>query len=224
MTIISIEGASAAGKTTTSATLANQNGSFHIPEVAAWWEKPELVYPEWFFERQVDRWKIATEKEKDGLVIIDIDLYQPFWYNWAFDFTLFDGQSLEFVENFYRPLLNQRKLGFPDKYFILHTQETNLRQRKASDETRLRRGFEQNLRFIEPQKRYFQALDNFCPGLVCFIESDEIETNVRKIKSELPNCKSTHRHSIELFDFMVHWLRENKASCASKLKEGPTIL
>ena len=87
MTIISIEGASAAGKTTTSATLANQNGSFHIPEVAAWWEKPELVYPEWFFERQVDRWKIATEKEKDGLVIIDIDLYQPFWYNWAFNFT-----------------------------------------------------------------------------------------------------------------------------------------
>ncbi|MFC9708135.1 hypothetical protein ACFTRD_08235 [Paenibacillus sp. NPDC056933] len=159
MTIISIEGASAAGKTTTSAALATQNGAFHIPEIATWWKKPEQEYPEWFFERQLDRWNIAIEKEQDGEVIIDIDLYQPFWYNWAFDFTLFDGQTLKFVEEFYRPLISQRKLGFPDKYFILYTNEINLRARKANDNTRLRRGFELNLKFIEPQKRYFQAFD-----------------------------------------------------------------
>jgi len=224
MTIISIEGASAAGKTTTSSTLATQNGAFHIPEVAAWWKKPEQEYPEWFFERQVERWKIATEKEQDGQVIIDIDLFQPFWYNWAFNFTLFGGQTLKFVESFYRPLLSQRKLGFPDKYFILYTSENNLRARKANDKSRLRRGFELNLNFIEPQKRYFQALNDFCPGLVCFIESVDIESNVKNIKRELPSCKNTHRYSLELFDFMVDWLRTHKADVDSGFKEGPPIL
>lgn len=215
MTIISIEGASAAGKTTTSATLATLNGAIHIPEVAAWWNKPEIEYPEWFFERKVDRWKIATDSETSRQVIIDIDLYQPFWYNWAFDFTLFNGQSLEFVENFYRPQLLKKKIGFPDKYFILYTSEDNLRTRKAYDKTRLRRGFEMNLRFIEPQKRYFQALNDFCPGLVRFIESADIDSNVKKIVDELPKCNNNHRYSMDLFDFMVDWLRTNKANGGS---------
>ncbi|MCQ4087002.1 ATP-binding protein [Saccharibacillus sp. JS10] len=212
MTIISIEGASAAGKTTTSAALCAANGGFHIPEVAARWEKPQPEYPEWFFERQVDRWQIATEKEINALVTIDIDLFQPFWYNWSFDFTLFDGQSIEFLANFYRPLVEQRKLGFPDRYFILHTDEPNLRQRKAGDATRQRRGFEMNLTFIEPQKRYFEALNHYIPGLVTFIPSITIDKNVELISTELPNLNNTHRYSLDLFDHMVHWLSTNPAT------------
>ncbi|ANF97822.1 hypothetical protein [Paenibacillus bovis] len=211
MTIISIEGASAAGKTTTSAALAIRNNALHIPEIAACWEKPEPIYPEWFFERQVDRWNMATRQEATTQVIIDIDLFQPFWYNWSFDFTLFDGQSLDFVERFYRPFISRQKIGFPDKYFILYTEEQNLRDRKANDATRLRRGFELNLKFIEPQKRYFQALNTFCPGLVCFVNSVDIESNVEQIQQELPCCSSDHRYSMELFDFMVDWLRTNQA-------------
>lgn len=221
MTIISIEGASAAGKTTTSAALAAQSGALHIPEVAALWEKPDQVYPEWFFERQVDRWHMAARHEQETQVIIDIDLFQPFWYNWSFDFTLFDGQSLDFVEAFYRPLISQKKLGFPDKYFMLYTDETNLRERKAGDTTRLRRGFELNLQFIEPQKRYFQALNDFCPGLVCFVESIGIESNVERIRSELPGCTDDHRYSMELFDFMVSWLRNNQAHLINKVSMEP---
>ncbi len=216
MTIISIEGASAVGKTATSSALATVNNAFHIPEVASWWEKPEHEYPEWFFERQLDRWNIAIEKETDTEVIIDIDLFQPFWYNWSFDFTLFDGQSLAFVERFYRPLISQKKLGFPDTYFVLYTNEHILRERKASDYTRLRRGFEMNLQFIEPQMRYFKALNEFCPGLVHFIESIDIESNTKKIGIELPNCTNNHRYSIELFDFMINWLstyQANKGEC-----------
>lgn len=213
MTIISIEGASAVGKTTTSATLAATNGAFHIPEVATWWKKPEKEYPEWFFERQADRWEIAVEKEEqNNLVIIDIDLFQPFWYNWAFNFTLFGGQSLEFVKNFYRPLLTKHKIGFPDKYFLLYTNESNLRERKANDKTRQRRGFELNIQFIEPQKTYFQSLNDYCPGLVHFIESAEIERNIEEIKKELPFCTNEHRYSVELFDHMIDWLSNNKAS------------
>jgi len=219
VTIISIEGASAAGKTTTSAALAAQTGGFHIPEVAMWWEKPQREYPEWFFERQADRWKIATEKEGNGLAVIDIDLFQPFWYNWSFGFTLFDGQSLDFVADFYRPLIEQRKLGFPDRYFILHTVEEQLRQRKAGDVTRMRRGFEMNLTFIEPQKRYFEALNAFMPGLVTFVRSDRIEENVRIIESELPGMQTNHRYSLELFDYMVEWLKRHPAAQFLQEKE-----
>lgn len=211
MTIISIEGASAAGKTTTSAALAARTGGIHIQEIAALWEKPQREYPEWFFERQADRWKIATEQEAQRLAVIDIDLFQPFWYNWSFGFTLFDGQSLEFVAAFYRPLIQQRKLGFPDRYFLLHTDEQHLRTRKAGDATRMRKGFELNLTFIEPQKRYFQALNDYMPGLVTFIDSADIAENVRIIENELPSGPSRHRYSLELFDYLVDWLGSHPA-------------
>lgn len=211
MTIISIEGASAAGKTTTSAALAALKQGLHIQEVAMLWAKPEPAYPEWFFERQADRWQMALEHESSGLAVIDIDLFQPFWYNWAFGFTLFDRQSLEFVEAFYRPLIQARKLGFPDAYFVLHAEEPRLRQRKAGDSTRLRRGFEQNMTFIEPQQKYFRALNGFCPGLVHFAPSADVPGTVATIADQLPSGQQAHRYSLELFDQMVEWLRTHPA-------------
>jgi len=89
MTIISIEGPSAVGKTSTSSEIALRYGAFHIPEIYSWWRPPNPEYREWWFERQADRWRIAQqEKLSRSLVVIDIDLFQPFWYNWSFDFTL----------------------------------------------------------------------------------------------------------------------------------------
>jgi hypothetical protein len=136
VTIISIEGASAAGKTTTSSTLASYYDGFHIPEVNTWWKRPEQEYPEWFFERQADRWRIAQDKKSEySFVVIDIDLFQPLWYNWAYNFTLFNGQSLDFVADFYRKQILSKKIGFPDKYYILSTNEAELRRRKEGDVT-----------------------------------------------------------------------------------------
>lgn len=176
ITIINLEGASAVGKTTTSSALALSYDGFHIPEVNTWWKHPEHAHPEWFFERQLDRWKIAQEKIKDHrFVVIDIDLFQPFWYNWAFGFTLFGGQTLEFVSEFYRKQLLDRKIGFPDKYYLLNINENELRKRKDGDTFRRRGGFEMNLQFIEPQRHYFEALNSFIPDLVCFIESISVE-------------------------------------------------
>ncbi|MZQ83033.1 hypothetical protein GQF01_13045 [Paenibacillus sp. 5J-6] len=213
MKVISIEGASAAGKTSTSSLLTSKYNGFHIPEVNTWWKRPDHVYPEWFFERQVNRWEIAREKMRDyDFIVIDIDLFQPFWYNWAFDFTLFGGQSLDFVADFYRKQFLAKKIGFPDKYYILSTSEAELRRRKANDLTRRRGGFELNLGFIEPQKHYFKALNAFIPNLVCFIESVSIDENVKQIHESLPSQVQEHTYSIELFEFMVDWLRKNKAS------------
>lgn len=213
MTVINIEGASAVGKTTTSSLLASSYKGFHIPEVNAWWKCPDPEYREWFFERQLDRWRIAQEKKEDHrFVVIDIDLFQPFWYNWAFDFTLFGGQSLDFVTDFYRKQFLAQKIGFPDRYYILNANETELLKRKVGDTTRRRGGFELNLKFIEPQRHYFEALNSFIPNLVCFMESVSIEGNVKQIIETLPSGSKEHTFSLELFDFMTNWLSNHKAS------------
>lgn len=213
MTVISIDGASAVGKTTTSSSLAKKYGGYWIPEVNALWNSPEPMYPEWFFERQVERWAIAQEKSsRHPFVAIDTDLFQPFWYNWAFDFTLFGGQSLEFVTEYYRKQILNRSIGFPDKYYVLCVNEVELRKRKEKDNTRRRRGFDMNLKMIEPQKRYFNALKSFIPELVCFIESDDIEKVIEKVTESMPSTPCQHRFSIELFDFIVNWLGSNKAT------------
>ncbi len=213
MTVINIEGASASGKTTTSSALALRYDGYHIPEVNTWWKRPENEYREWFFERNVDRWRIAKEKIKDHrFVVIDIDLFQPFWYNWAFDFTLYGRQSLDFVAEFYRKQLLDQKIGFPDKYYLLSANETELRKRKEGDITRRRGGFEMNLKFIEPQRHYFKALNSFVPNLVSFIESVSIEDNVNRILETIPSKPKQHTYSIELFDFMTNWLNDNKES------------
>ncbi|MCJ7842027.1 hypothetical protein MUB24_14170 [Lederbergia sp. NSJ-179] len=213
MTIISIDGASAVGKTTTSSKLAMNYGGYWIPEVNALWKSPEPMYPEWFFEKQVERWTIAQRKSSSyPFIVIDIDLFQPLWYNWVFDFTLFGGQSLEFVTEFYRKQLLNRTIGFPDKYFVLYTDEVELRKRKNGDNTRRRSGFEMNLRMIEPQKRYFNALRSLNPDLVCFIESDNTEMIVEKIIGTLPSTPCQHTFSVELFDFIVNWLGSTRAT------------
>lgn len=213
MTIISIEGASAVGKTSTSSELAAIHGAFHIPEINTWWkERPNPEYREWWFERQVDRWRIALEnRNKHSFVVIDIDLFQPFWYNWAYDFTLFDNQSLEFIADYYRNLILDQKIGFPDRYYLLSCSEDELIKRKESDSSRKRGGFDMNLQFIKPQKHYFEALNREVPGLVHFIDSVSVDRNIGEIITSIPSNPNKHTYSIELFDFMVDWLSRNKA-------------
>jgi hypothetical protein len=105
-----------------------------------------------------------------------------------------------------------KKIGFPDIYYLLSTNETELRKRKEGDATRRRGGFEMNLKFIEPQKHYFNALNSFIPNLVYFIESVSTEDNVKQIIETIPSGSKENTYSIDLFDFMVNWLKCNKAS------------
>jgi hypothetical protein len=113
---------------------------------------------------------------------------------------------------FYREQLLAQKIGFPDMYYLLSTNETELRKRKEGDTTRRRGGFEMNLKFIEPQRHYFKALNSFIPNLVCFIESVSIEDNVKHLIDTIPSRPKEHTYSMELFDFMTNWLRDHKAS------------
>ena len=211
MSIICLEGASAVGKTTTAENLKAKYNAFVVPEVNLLFERPEGESAEWYFERQIERFEIARKQsETHRLVILDGDPFQPLWYNWTYNF---DGrQKLDFIERFYQSKIQNEMIDFPDLYFIFSANEKELRWRKDNDPSRRRSGFERHLKIIEPQRRYFRAMQNFSPNRVCFAEAEAVETNVNLVidrVSALP--KPDESKPRVLFEKMIQWLRENEA-------------
>ncbi|MCC5626120.1 AAA family ATPase [Nostoc sp. CHAB 5715] len=211
MSIICFEGASAVGKTTTANCFKANYGAFVVPEVNQLFNRPEDAPAEWYFERQVERWSIAQEQSKFyHLVILDGDPFQTLWYCWAYDFA--GWQSLNFMEQFYKPRIQNKTIGFPDLYFVFSINEVELRKRKASDMSRRRHGFETHLKMIEPQRRYFQAMQAFSPNRVLFLSAVAIETNIEFVRERISVLsKHDERESEALIDKMIQWLRENEA-------------
>jgi len=211
MSIICFEGASAVGKTTTANRCKTICGAFVMPEVNLLFERPENESPEWYFERQAERWQIAQEQSKSyHLVILDGDPFQPFWYSWAYNFV--GWQSLNFMEQFCQPKIQNKTLGFPDKYFIFSANEDELKRRKGADASRQRHGFETHLRMIEPQRRYFRAMQEFSPNRVRFLEAETVETNVERIQEDVSDLANSNKIEAEvLFSKMVEWLQKNEA-------------
>ena len=216
MTVICFEGASAVGKTTTARALADTRGAFVVPEVNQLFTRPANESPEWYFERQVERWQIAQKKSgSHNLVIFDGDPFQPLWYNWAYDYVLW--QKLDFMERFYRTAMQNKTIAFPELYFIFSTDEQELRKRRAGDAMRQRRHFETHLKMIEPQRRYFQAMHERSPARVLFLEADSVESNIEFV---CRNIEELETHNLKMPDFaeterllneMTKWHKENKA-------------
>lgn len=208
MSILCFEGPSAVGKTTTAAALAAPVGAFIVPEVNVLFERPVDEAPQWYFERQADRWALAAEKARHHrLVILDGDPFQPLWYNWAYDFA--GWQGLDFMEAFYRPRLVRGEMNFPDRYILFVADEEALRARKDADPTRQRRGFEAHLRFIAPQRRYFEAMQAFSPGQVQFLNARTVDECVHTVRIEAQEAEC---QPVALFDHLIEWLRQHPAA------------
>lgn len=169
MTVICIEGASAVGKSTVCRVLEKEFGFTRIPEVNELYPRSSDESPIWYFERQLDRWKMACDVSSiGGSAILDGDPFQPIWYNWIFsDIGL---QPIPEVIKFYHDKVSSRVIRFPDKYYLLTTSELELRRRRESDRNRSRKNFEMHLRLIEPQMAYFTAMNNGALGLVSVME------------------------------------------------------
>lgn len=211
MPIICFEGPSAVGKTTTANALEASYGAFVVPEVNQLFSRPQNPPTEWYFERQADRWSVALEQTKSQhLVILDGDPFQPLWYCWAYDFV--GWHNLSFIEQFYRPRIQNEMIGFPDLYIIFSAGEGELRKRKISDSSRKRRGFEKHLKMIEPQRRYFEGMQTFSPNKVLFLKAETIDMNVEFIQKSVSNLIKDNRSESEmLLNKMTRWLREHNA-------------
>ena len=210
MPIICFEGASAAGKTTVAKFLGENFYARVIPEVNLLFERKRGEPQFWYFERQVERWQMASDAEKKGeLVILDGDPFQPLWYNWAYDFDF--GEPFEEIVGFYREAVGKGEIDFPEKYFILTIDESLLRERKKNDSSRTRKNFQRHLRFIKPQIAYFQFVKSVDERRVEFIENREVEDTARKIINSASSPLKNKYPPTELFDRIRNWLAGNHA-------------
>ena len=204
--IVCLEGASAVGKTSTSRVLAQSLGVAVIPEVNAIFERPHSPSENWYLERQVERWSMAHQAQvTHPLAVLDGDPFQPLWYNWSFEFQ--GLQSLDALAAFYRPLIADGVLCFPDVYFHLIIGEDELRRRKEADMTRSRRNFDSHLRLMDTQRLYFSAMAALAPSLVQTVEAVTVDKNVRRIELILEGTREVRPDPLALFDCLVDWLK-----------------
>jgi thymidylate kinase len=210
MPIICFEGASAAGKTALSVFLRDDYSAAVIPEVNLLFERKDNESKFWYFEKQIERWQLAVSAAKNHkIVILDGDPFQPFWYNWSYNFDF--GEPFKEIIEFYEKKLAASEIDFPDKYFILSVNPDELRKRKANDAARTRKNFERHLRFIEPQFAYFNFIKSLDSRLVEFIENEEIDSSSQAVMDSIKNhfIYRTPRASLMLFLEIKNWLQIN---------------
>lgn len=193
MPIICLEGASAVGKSTTCRYLDAHYGFRIIPEVNELFSRPSKESPQWYFEKQVERWALAKEVSCGGeIAVLDGDPFQPLWYNWIYSDLGF--QPVEEVFKFYSEALKGGRIKFPNQYFILTAPDELLKVRKESDSTRSRRNFELHLRLIKPQIEYFAHMNEAQSGIIEFINADKTESVAHFIKNRTAKCVTGLNH------------------------------
>lgn len=212
MTIVCLEGASGVGKSTVAARLGDLTGAAVVPEVNLLFERKADEPRFWYFERQAKRWRMAAgNAEKVGQIsVLDGDPFQPLWYNWAYRYDF--GEPAGEIHCFYARMLVEGKIGFPDRYFILSVSEEELRCRRERDETRTRKNFEQHLRFIGPQRAYFEFLSSLRSGWVEFVENGSVEATARKIDESIGTGPHRRQDPNELFESITNWLSRHDAA------------
>lgn len=210
MSIVCIEGASGVGKSTVCDVLEKEHGFKKISEVNHLFKRPLNPLPIWYFEKQVERWSLANELSGDGgVVVLDGDPFQPLWYNWIFSDKQI--QPLSDVIEFYFSAVEQGRIKFPDRYYLLTASESVLRKRKEGDTKRLRRNFESHLRLIRPQLNYFEILNSNRPNSVSVIESDAVSTAVERILSSARNPHRGGSH-LDLFERQRNFVSNTRAN------------
>ena len=210
MAIVCLEGASGVGKSTVAARLSDLNGAAVVPEVNLLFKRPPDEPRFWYFERQADRWRMALEAAGSRQpAVLDGDPFQPLWYNWAYSYDL--GEPAEQIHGFYARLLAEGKISFPDRYFLLSTGEEELRIRRERDAIRTRKNFERHLRFIRPQRAYFEFLASLDDGWVEFLENENAESAARRIAESISGLRPDDRDQFGLLKAVRDWLSRHTA-------------
>ena len=210
--IVCIEGPSAVGKSTLTATLAAATGAAAVPELDAGAAPPVAESAAWFVDHHASLWRRARALAADApLVVLDGDPFKGLWYNWIYAADGWPG--VDVVAPLYRARIREGLLAFPDLYVALEANEATLRARRSGDATRRRRGFEKHLALVEPMRRWFAALAGHAPGLVLRLEtegrsSDELAGAVR---GTLERAERRPVDSLQLLAAMEEWVRANRS-------------
>ncbi|WP_282940155.1 chloramphenicol acetyltransferase [Paenibacillus sp. RC67] len=212
MPIICLEGTSAVGKTTTCRMFAEKYDAYVVEETHFLFNRPtnmqgaQLV--DWYLDCQIKRWHIALEKSKEHpYVLLDGDVFK-LWYDWVYGL---DDKQFEYESNYFRKKLVSGELAFPHAYVLLWSEEPELRKRKEADKTRGRGSFEKHLKLVEPQIKFFTALNEVVPNYVGIHKAVTVEENVLYTKKHVGNSPGVMREvSLALFDFMVEYLRKTQ--------------
>ena len=144
--------------------------------------------------------------ETSALVVLDCDPLKGLWYNWIHAADGWPG--VDVVEREYARLIREGRLGFPF-YVYLDATETQLRQRRADDATRRRRGFEKNVKAVGPQRRYFAALEVLDPGRVAFIDTSDRESVVEQAIAAVRAHGAMARDPLAVLASIARWIREH---------------
>jgi len=224
VTVVTLEGPSGVGKTTIASAICETESAVRVPEVNELFDTTQEDSTTWYYERQCDRWRRALELEDEyDVVILDGDVFQPLWYNWSLqslpdeERTIEQFASVETIADFYRPILCEQDVGFPDRYCVLTADEQTLQRRKTMDETRTRHNFETHLKLNAPQRRYWEYLQSIAPNLLRFIDAVSItETGAQLQRDEWSEDDHDQRWSVEQFDALVDWLNETSPTSSSR--------
>lgn len=199
--IICFEGPSGIGKTTMCNLLLDQ---FNIvPEVNLLFERTYEESKFWYYERQLDRYRYCRKSKKDS--ILDGDIFQPIWYNWACNYPTNFASKIE-THNFYKAKLIEGEIKFPDLYIVFHCDEKELHRRKENDKTRQRRNFEKHLKIIPPLMDYYSFLDKETDIEMRFIEYSDIKATKKKVLDYIRNTPNKSVDQMETYEKIEHWL------------------
>lgn len=203
--IICIEGPSAAGKTTLAAELARAAGAMVVPELDAAEAPPVPESTPWFVQRSAAQWGRARAlAARASLVVLDGDPFKGLWYNWVYAAEGWPG--VDVLAPLYRAQLARSTLAFPDLYVVLGATESQLRERRAGDPARTRRNFEQHLRLVAPQRRYFAALAAVDPVRVLPLDTSAPDTMVGTVLAALGRLPAGPPDSDRLLHHMTTWV------------------
>ena len=176
-----------------------------VPELDATGAPPIESAEPWFTDRHAELWRRARALAATApYVVMDGDPMKGLWYNWMHAEAGWPQPDV--LGPLYRARVVRGELGFPDLYVYLDASDAQLRARKEGDATRKRRGFEGNVRMVEPQRRYFEALRAAAPRRVAILDTGDRESLPGRVDALLAALPPEPPRSDELLEAMIEWV------------------
>jgi len=220
--IICLEGPTAVGKTTLGAQLVAQYGAAVLPELDTSGAPPIAESAGWFVDRHAEQWRAARDRSAAAaFTVLDCDPLKGLWYNGMHASEGWKG--IDVVAPLYRHHIGRGTLHFPELYIVLDATESQLRERRANDPTRRRRGFEKHVPMLSAQRRYFAALAAADPARVVVLDTADRATLVARVITAIRDARAPLVDPLELLEAMTDWVRRHASNRAEPLDvQAPT--